>query len=520
MTALAPEIGRMASSTSSRSPTALPRALGRYELIAEIATGGMGVVCLGRSRGIGGFRRLCAIKVLHPHLAENPALVAMFMDEARLSARIHHPNVVATVDVASAEAGYFLVMDYVEGFPLLEVLGHPHIGRHQRIRLTIRVLLDAMAGLDAAHDVTNEEGVPLDLVHRDISPENLLVGLDGVGRVMDFGIARATMRIGVTSPGTVKGKPSYMSPEQALGQVVDRRADIWALGVVLWEALAGRQLFFAKNEAAMLMQVVRQTVESPKDFEPSLPDALVAVCLRALERDLSLRYEDVRELAADLERAASGAGLLADTREVSDCLQRVFVREIERRRAALRFYGEELRPGSLPMVARDLYGLPKLAEAMYGLPLTPSRPPEPRARSGPAPRLVPRLAAKPSAVQGRGHAIAPPRATTASPSRRQGPVFWGVATLAGVALGWLLTLPRFTNDLAVAAPAPPVVETAPPAVTASSPPSAAPSVLAAAASVQPLPPVRKPRARRAVPTTPKVAIDPAPSLEENPYRLR
>ena len=239
------------------------RRLGRYELIAEIASGGMGIVCLARAVGVGGFRRLFAVKVMHPHLVKDQQFVAMLLDEAQLAARIHHPNVVATVDICTVDDCYFVVMDYVDGFQLLDVIEHDAISREQRIRLSNRILLDAMAGLEAAHSLKDDDGQPIGLVHRDVSPQNVMIGLDGIGRLTDFGIALAASRISASRPGTIKGKPSYMAPEQARAQTVDRRADVWALGVILWEALTGKRLFIGDNEAATVLKVIEMPIPSP-----------------------------------------------------------------------------------------------------------------------------------------------------------------------------------------------------------------------------------------------------------------
>jgi len=342
------------------------RRLGRYELIAEIASGGMGIVCLARAVGVGGFRRLFAVKVMHPHLVKDQQFVAMLLDEAQLAARIHHPNVVATVDICTVGDCYFLVMDYVDGFQLLDVLEHDGISREQRLRVSNRILLDAMAGLEAAHSLMNDDGQPIGLVHRDVSPQNIMIGIDGIGRLTDFGIALAASRISASRPGTIKGKPAYMAPEQARAHAVDRRADVWALGVILWEALTGNRLFVGDTEAATVLKVIDMPIGSPQSIDPELPEALCKVCLRALERDASARYASARQMAGELERAASSSGLLADSHEVADVLRQLFAREIDRRKAAIKAFANAIGPNSGPMGPRDVYELPRLEEAAKG----------------------------------------------------------------------------------------------------------------------------------------------------------
>ena len=206
--------------------------LGGYELLHELAAGGMATVYLGRKRGVGGFERLVAIKCCHPHLRRDPAFVAMFLDEARLAARIHHPNVVATLDVSDEDALYF-VMEYVEGTSLAEWIARLAL-LDQRIApaLLLRVIIDGLGGLHAAHELRDHDGKSFQLVHRDVSPQNILVGLDGGTRIADFGIAKAESRATRTRTGQVKGKTGYMPPEQILGEPLDRRADVYAAGVV------------------------------------------------------------------------------------------------------------------------------------------------------------------------------------------------------------------------------------------------------------------------------------------------
>jgi serine/threonine protein kinase len=336
------------------------RRLDRYELIAEIASGGMGVVLLGRIAGAGGFERLFAIKMMHPHLTEEPQFVAMLLDEARLAAKIHHPNVVATVDVCAAGSSYCLVMDYVNGFQLLDILDHPQIPAQKRIRVVLRALVDVMSGLEAAHNLRGDDGLPLGIVHRDVSPQNVLIGLDGVARLTDFGIALAASRISASRPGMIKGKPGYMAPEQARAGKVDRRADLWALGVMLWEAVAGRRLFVADTEAAIVLKVIEEPIPPLHQVLPGTPPEIDAICSRALQRDPNQRYASAREMAADIEHAAGPLGLIADSHEVSDLIRQTFAAQIDHRRRAIRRHIQAIGPNSGPIAMRDAYDLPNL----------------------------------------------------------------------------------------------------------------------------------------------------------------
>ena len=198
------------------------RKLDRYELIGEIATGGMATVYLARRSGVGGFQRFVAIKRLHPHLANEPEFVEMFLDEARLAALIHHPHVVPILEVGESDSGYYLVMEYVEGDTLSRLVARSmSAGQLPARHVMLRVILDTLAGLHAAHELRDDRGQLLGLVHRDVSPQNVLVGVDGSARITDFGVARATARLTSTGHGKLKGKLAYMGPEQTRGDELD-----------------------------------------------------------------------------------------------------------------------------------------------------------------------------------------------------------------------------------------------------------------------------------------------------------
>ncbi|CAN5665698.1 hypothetical protein BH09MYX1_BH09MYX1_16890 [soil metagenome] len=291
--------------------------LARYELVAEIASGGMATVYLARAIGIVDFRRFFAIKRLHPHLNKDADFVAMFLDEARLAARIHHPNVVPIFEIGVKDEQYFLVMDYVEGDTASRlVIRSKHLGRTLPIGFTTRVLVETLAGLHAAHELTSDDGAPLEIVHRDVSPQNILVGVDGVARITDFGVARAAARIGdQTQGGQLKGKLAYMAPEQIRGGVIDRRVDVFAAGIVLWEMLAGERLFKAETEGETLFKVAAAEVPDLVTIVPALPLEIAAVCHRALSKDPNDRYATAADFGDALEAAARAAGHMFTGRE-------------------------------------------------------------------------------------------------------------------------------------------------------------------------------------------------------------
>jgi serine/threonine-protein kinase len=290
--------------------------LGRFEIVRKLASGGMGTVSLACLSGEAGFRRFVAIKRLHLHLAEEPEFVDMFFDEARLAARIHHPNVVPILEIGKEGNERFLVMEYVEGATLEQLalkrgaVIPPAVG--------IRILLDALAGLHAAHNIEDDAGRPMELVHRDVSPQNILVGLDGLARLTDFGIARARSRVAkATLQGQFKGKLTYSAPEQVLGRRMDRRTDVYAMGIVLWETLTASRLFDADAEAEVWKKLLHMPVTPPEQIRPEVPREISEVVMRALEREPELRYASAADFADALEAAARTAHLHASHREVA-----------------------------------------------------------------------------------------------------------------------------------------------------------------------------------------------------------
>ena len=294
---------KVPSGTLGRVETPSPALrVGRYAVYGEIASGGMATVHFGRLLGSAGFSRTVAIKRLHPQFAKDPEFVNMFLDESRLAGRIHHPNVVQTLDVVVLDTELFLVMEYLEGESLAR-LAKTSRERRQRIPLPLvsAVLCGTLHGLHAAHEATDERGARLEVVHRNLSPHNILVGADGLPRVIDFGIARAAGRLQTTREGQIKGKLAYMAPEQLLGQPIDPRTDVYAAGAVLWEMLTGRRLFNQENQGAIITAVLRRPVAPPSTLAPGVPKELDAIALRALERVPAMRFASAREMALALE---------------------------------------------------------------------------------------------------------------------------------------------------------------------------------------------------------------------------
>jgi serine/threonine-protein kinase len=279
----------------------------RCELLARIASGGMGTVYLGRLRGPAGFRRLVALKRAHDHLVRSPSFARMFRTEARLASRLHHPNVVAVHDVEELDGELVLVMDYVQGGALSSLLStartHP-----LDPAIAIRILLDAAAGLDAAHELTDDQGRKLGLVHRDVSPENVLVGTDGIARISDFGVAKVVRGATSATDGRdLKGKIAYMAPEQARSDAVDRRADVFAVGVMLWEAATGTRPWRGIPELTILQTLFAGRFPRPRSIKPEIPEALEAILIRArmksaLDNDTAIDQDDLKAIEAEAKK--------------------------------------------------------------------------------------------------------------------------------------------------------------------------------------------------------------------------
>ncbi len=290
------------------SPTGASPFRRSYAMYGAIAAGGMATVHLGRLLGPSGFSRRVAIKRLHPQFAADPEIASMFVEEARLSARVAHVNVVGMLDVVSADRELLLVMDYVHGESLSRLLSNARAaGAPVPSAIVVTVLAAVLHGLHAAHEATGEDGAPLRLIHRDVSPQNILVGTDGVTRVVDFGIAKAVGQVQITRDGEVRGKVPYMAPEQLLRRSTDRRVDVWAAGIVLWEALAGKRLFQADDEPTLFSVVLEQVIPPPSRHNPAVSPELDAIALRALERDPEKRFPDAQAMAHAVEQAVVGA---------------------------------------------------------------------------------------------------------------------------------------------------------------------------------------------------------------------
>lgn len=320
-------------SAASSTAGAFPERVGKYELLLPLGTGGTATVYLARTRGVAGFEREVALKLVHAHLRSDEESRMHLLEEARLAARIRHPNVVPVTEVDSDAIGVFLVMDYVEGEALSGLVRLLRDQNHRLPpRLIARIMNDALAGLHAAHELRDAQGQFIGLVHRDFSPQNILVGIEGVARLADFGVAKAASRTVRTKTGLVKGKVAYMSPEQARGHKVDRRCDVWAAGVVVWELITGRKLYDHEDDVATLLSVVTEEPPRLASVMQGVPPALDEAVAYALTSDVNNRCPSAEAFRCLLESAWDECGGMASTPELGAFVRQTVGHKLAERR--------------------------------------------------------------------------------------------------------------------------------------------------------------------------------------------
>lgn len=288
----------------------------------------MAEVFRGEALSVQGFKKQVAIKRVLPHLAQNKSFISMFLDEARLGARLNHANIVTVFDIGAADNTYFIVMEYVDGCNLKAIIEHfRQLGRRIPVKEAVYIAMEACRGLSYAHELVDEDGRELGIVHRDISPPNILLSKRGEVKVTDFGLAKATTQLEKTDPGVVKGKFSYLAPEAALGEVVDARADIFALGIVLWEMIAGRRLFLGETDYQTVKLVQQANVPSLMRLNPEVDPELEAIVMKALTRDPRERYQSARELGDALAGYLFGKQLKVTSYDIANLVKEVLERK-------------------------------------------------------------------------------------------------------------------------------------------------------------------------------------------------
>lgn len=315
---------------------------GRYQLLELIATGGMAQIFLARMLGASGFEKLVVIKRILPHLAGNEEFIRMFLDEARIAARLNHPNVVQIFDLGFQDETYFIAMEYIHGEDVRRVWKKAQsLSKEIPISLACRVVMDACAGLNYAHKKEDATGKSLGIIHRDISPQNILIGFEGGVKIVDFGIAKATNKMNVTRAGVIKGKYAYMSPEQAQGRPLDARSDIFSLGILLFELLTGKRLFRRSTDLQTLAAAAECNVVAPSQFNSKVSEALDAIVLRALKKDPNERYASANDLQLDLEACLTAEGQPASTAHLSAFMKELYAERLAREASQGQIFIEE-----------------------------------------------------------------------------------------------------------------------------------------------------------------------------------
>lgn len=325
----APPVEDLASEDSVRPERTAPERIGRYELCFELAAGGMATVYLARVAGASGFEKLVALKRIHRHLAKEKKYVEMFLDEAKIASRITHPNVCSVFDFGQSDGEYYIAMEYLMGEPLSRLCGRVAKDKGQRRHslLPLRmagIIADACEGLHAAHELKDANGDLMHVIHRDVSPRNLFVTYDGSVQVVDFGIASARQRMHHTATGQVKGTFAYMAPEQLTSKEIDRRADIWSLGVTLWEMTALRRLFRRDTTANTVHAVIYEEILPPSAHRSQVPAELDEIVMKALQRDPADRWQSAREMGRALRQFLGTRRDVVGPAELSEWMGEVF----------------------------------------------------------------------------------------------------------------------------------------------------------------------------------------------------
>lgn len=332
MSAATPEKKRTLSGEKPKPATRF----GKYTLIDRIAVGGMAEIFLARQAGLEGFEKTIVIKRIRPHLSKQAAFVKMFLNEAKLAAQLNHPNIVQIYDLGKIGESYFIAMEYIFGrdmrriIPKADTLGIPF-----PMVYALKIASSVCEGLYYAHQKVDLYGHALNIVHRDVTPENIFVSFDGTVKVLDFGIAKAANQIEQTRAGEIKGKLSYMSPEQCMGKSLDCRSDLFSLGVVLYEWLTGFKLFTGDSEVAILKSITEGKIYAPSYFKADIPEAVEAILMKALEKDREKRYQTAWDMQYDLDQFLSQYEFTPSNIHLSNFLKQLFNDELEEEKARL-----------------------------------------------------------------------------------------------------------------------------------------------------------------------------------------
>ncbi|HVK87885.1 MAG TPA: serine/threonine-protein kinase, partial [Kofleriaceae bacterium] len=357
--------------------------LGRYEIVKHLANGGMAQVLLAKATGIEGFTRHVVVKRIHTQRTGDPAFVKMFLDEARLAATLHHHNIVQVHDIGQEGGEYFFAMEYIHGEDLRHVLTEVSRRKaHIPFEHIVSIMMATASALHYAHEMRGPDRKPLGLVHRDVSPANIIVGYDGNVKVVDFGIAKAAaLRDSHTAGGMLKGKVSYMAPEQCAGKQIDRRSDVYALGVVMHELVTVRRLFKGDNDFLTMSAIVQGDVPFPSKYRPDIPPALEDIIFKALSVDPDARYASADDMKRALDEFAATAGLRTSTTGLADYMKSLFgdkpepwlVEDDGPVELSIDFDGGGRGLAEAPAETRDRLALPASLSAVEGAPIDRAR---------------------------------------------------------------------------------------------------------------------------------------------------
>jgi eukaryotic-like serine/threonine-protein kinase len=446
-------------------------------LIAQLARGGMGVVYLALVRGPAGFNKLFVVKELKTDLAEDPQFISMFLEEARLAARLSHPNVVQTIEVGTEGNRHFIAMEYLEGQPLHRLLSRAKkTGAPTSLEYQLHILVQALEGLNYAHSLADFDGTRLGIIHRDISPHNIFVTYDGIVKVVDFGIAKALDTSQETGTGVLKGKIAFMAPEFVRGKTPDQRVDVFAAGVILWEGLAGRRMWADKsNDMAILNALSEGQIPNVRDHRPQVPRELALIADRATAADPDQRYGSVAALQKDIEAFLKRPGALnVSARDIGQYVGELFEEERTKIQSVIDSHIKVLRgvaSAEYPQI--DIAHIPAPSQPS-GLSLTPS---------GVSMVDFARPSTSPPGARTSGTPVKNPYATDPSISRSniasRSKSRWMIPSAIGVAIGVVAvalivrskSTAKATEDIAALAPSAPTIASAAPSAEASVPPT-------------------------------------------------
>lgn len=332
---------------------------GKYTLINRIAVGGMAEIFLARQAGLEGFEKTIVIKRIRPHLSQQPSFVKMFLNEAKLAAQLNHPNIVQIYDLGKIGETYFIAMEYIFGRDMRRIIPKANsMNIPFPMVYALKIASSVCEGLFYAHQRTDIYGNPLNIVHRDITPENIFVSFDGTVKILDFGIAKASTQIEQTRAGEIKGKLSYMSPEQCLGKQLDHRSDIFSLGTVLYEWITGFKLFQGESDVAILKSISEGKIYAPSYFKADIPEAVEKILMKALEKDRDKRYQTAWEMQFDIDQFLSSYEFTPSNIHLSNFIKQLFSDELETEKKVLMnslppMPAREPEPEAVPEVVDD-----------------------------------------------------------------------------------------------------------------------------------------------------------------------